>query len=475
MPKKVCVIGAGPAGLTAAYLLQKGGVDVVLCEASSKVGGMCQSFDLWGQRVDMGPHRFFSNDRRINEFWLSVIGDDYEMVDRQTRIYYNKSFFSYPLKGFEAILKLGLVQGFMCGLSYLKTRVFPAEDKGDFESWVVSRFGYRLYSIFFKTYSEKLWGIPCTELDSDFASQRIKKFSLFAALKSAFGIGTSKHKTLVNEFAFPKMGTGMVYEKMADAFVAAGGELKLSSPIKEVEKGDSKTVSAVITGAGERIECERVVSSMPLTRFVSALSEETDPIRDVLVKLKYRNTILVYSEVSRDDLFDDQWLYIHSSEVELGRITNFRNWVPGILGDSKNTILCSELWCNDDDVLWEMSDESLGKLVTKDLAVIGLATGSEILNTKVLRVPKSYPVYEKGYRDHVEKVREFLSGFSNVDVIGRYGSFKYNNQDHSILMGQYLSENILKDAGHDLWAVNTDYEGYQEATVITKTGLKSKD
>lgn len=347
----IVVIGAGPAGITAGYQLAKAGKDVIVFEAGPTVGGLAKTISLWGQRVDVGPHRFFSSDRRVNELWLEVVQRDYQMVQRLTRIYYQQKFFFYPLQPLDALKKLGVIEAIRCVLSYLKEKLLPTPLNGSFENWVVHRFGRRLFTIFFKTYSEKLWGITCQALDSDFAAQRIKKLSLFEAIKNAVWKGNkTQHKTLVDEFAYPTAGTGMVYDRMAKGVQDHGGQVRCQTPVKRV-----LTENNLITGLelmdGTIQPCDRVISSMPLSLLVTRLPEVPAAVKTAAESLKFRNTILVYLQVDQSDLFTDNWLYVHSPDLQLGRITNFRNWVPQLYGDSPHTILALEYWCNDDDAL----------------------------------------------------------------------------------------------------------------------------
>jgi protoporphyrinogen oxidase len=466
--KTVGVVGAGPAGLTAAYLLGKKGFAVDVFEADSTVGGMCRTIELWNSKVDIGPHRFFSNDKRVNELWLEVVGSDYEMVNRLTRIFYKGKYFDYPLKPVNAFVNLGPAETARCLLSYAQQRFTPNGHSEDFESWVVKRFGYRLYNIFFKTYSEKLWGIPCTELDVDFAAQRIKKLSLYEAVKNAF-FGGGGHKTLVDEFAYPLGGTGMVYQKMADRIKAANGRVYTSSPIKKITVENGKATGLVLA-SGERKTYDHVVSTMPMTHLVRTMDNVPAEVREKVDRLKFRNTIIVYLHVEGGNLFPDNWLYVHSSTLRTGRITNFRNWVPQICG-TDNTILALEFWANTDEELWTFDDARMIDLAVKDIRNTGLIGNNTILDGAVYRVPRCYPVYGKGYKENLQTIQPWLDEIENLHPIGRYGSFKYNNQDHSILMGILASENISGGHSHNLWEVNTDYESYQEATRITKTGL----
>ena len=470
MRKKIAIIGAGPAGLTAGYELCKKGHDVTVYEASEQVGGLSRTIDLWDQRIDLGPHRFFSNDKKVNELWLEVVEKDYKMVDRLTRIYYKKKFFHYPIKAFDALFKLGVWKGILCMGSYMKEKISPTKRDGSFETWVTSRFGKRLYSIFFKTYSEKLWGIPCTELDEDFAAQRIKKLSLFEAIKNALFKGKNKHKTLVDQFAYPIDGTGMVYERMAKYINENGGKVVLSTRVKGVNAKD-KIATSLSLDNGETIEYDEIVSTMPITLLMNNLPDVPEEVKAASNSLTFRNTILVFLKVDQDDLFKDNWLYVHASELQMGRITNFSNWVPEINNGQKETIVALEYWCYNEDANWKASDEELIELAKKEMAATGLAKAENINDGYVFKIPRCYPVYGKGYKEPLEKVEKYLSSIDKLSVIGRYGAFKYNNQDHSILMGLLAAENISDGKEHNLWEINTDYEDYQETATIGATGL----
>jgi protoporphyrinogen oxidase len=469
--KRVAVIGAGPAGITAAHELSKKGYEVHVFEASGNVGGLSRTIDLWGQKIDLGPHRFFSTDTKVNEAWLEVVGTDYKMVNRLTRIYYKKKFYYYPLKPFDALKKLGVGTAFLCVLSYMKERVVPVKKDGSFETWVIGRFGYRLYSIFFKTYSEKLWGIPCSELDEDFAAQRIKKLSLFGAVWSAmFSGGKTKHKTLVDQFAYPLGGTGMVYERMGEAIVQNGGKVHLNTPIQKVNNSGLK-VNSITTNSGEELFFDEIISSMPITHLVRNLNEVPETVKTAISNLKFRNTILVYLKVEGEKVFPDNWLYVHANDLQMGRITNFSNWVPEINQGQKSTIVALEYWAYNEDQLWGATDEELIRLGKEELKKTGLVNDMEISEGFVFKIPKCYPVYGRGYKEPLKVVESYLGSFEGLSVIGRYGAFKYNNQDHSILMGLLAAENIADGTKHNLWEINTDYDNYQERSTITATGL----
>jgi protoporphyrinogen oxidase len=467
-PEKVAVIGAGPAGITAAFKLQLAGVQVTLYEASSSVGGMAKSFQLWDQIVDLGPHRFFSSDPRVNSFWLESLDNEYVMVNRLTRIYYKNRFFSYPIQAMNALFGLGIIEAVRCVLSYIVVKIKPNKDESKFDTWVINRFGSRLFQIFFKSYTEKLWGIKCSVLDADFAAQRIKKLSLFEAIKGAiFGNRGNKHRTLVDEFAYPKFGAGDVYTRIADKFVTAGGQLKLSTRVNGVKLVGTR----VEITAGEDLPqlYDHVISTMPLTLLIDKIGAPSN-ILERTKELKFRNTILVYLKVSGRNPFPDQWIYVHAENLQTGRITNFRNWTETINNNQSENIICLEYWCYSHDEIWNRNDEKLVELATMELYLTNLVDKDSIQDGFVQRVPKCYPVYASGYREILEPVQEYLNGIKSITPIGRYGSFKYNNQDHSILMGLLASQNILGESYTDLWAVNTDYE-YQESTRITSTGL----
>ena len=467
---KIAIVGAGPAGLTAAYKLSCEGKLVEVYEASFSVGGMAKTIPLWGQLVDLGPHRFFSSDPRVNTLWLELADKNYSMVSRLTRILYKKKFFNYPLKPFNALSGLGLFESLYCVYSYFYAKINVKKKTDTFENWVIDRFGKRLYEIFFKSYSEKLWGIKCNELDSDFAAQRIKKLSLFEAIKSSFiKSQNTEHKTLVDEFAYPHYGSGLIYDRMAKKILENKGKIKLKTPVKSIipdSKGKNVKINLL---NGESEYFDHVISSMPITSLIQQMDAPIEII-NYSKKLKFRNTILVYLLIDESNLFPDQWIYVHSKDLKTGRITNFSNWVTSINNDKKETILCLEYWCNDDENLWTEDEGNLINLASREICQTNLVKSSSIKEGRVFRVPKCYPVYSSGYKMHLNEIQKFISKQKGIEAIGRYGSFKYNNQDHSILMGILAAENVLFGTNHNLWELNTDYE-YQESSKITKTGL----
>jgi protoporphyrinogen oxidase len=471
---RVAVIGAGPAGMTAALQLSRGGAQVTVFEADERVGGLARSLKLWGQTVDLGPHRFFCTEERVNRLWRDVVGQDYRFVNRLTRIFYEGCFYDYPLRPMNALRNMGVVNAGRCLGSYLKEKAWPScsrDANGSFESWVVNRFGRRLFEMFFKSYSEKLWGIPCDELDADFAAQRIRKFSLGEAVTSSlFPWRAARHKTLVDRFAYPLGGTGSVYLKMADRIRASGGETRLRCPVRRVMH-DGWSVSGVELADGLCEPCDHVISTMPLTLLVRSLGDIPAEVAQAVDALSFRNTVLVYLHVDSESLFDDQWIYVHAPDLLMGRVTNFRNWVPELYGEKQSTILALEYWCYTVDALWTESDQQLIDRAKSEMQATGLLGGANVLDGHVVRIPRCYPVYARGYKEHVKKIAAYLRNYRGLTAIGRYGAFKYNNQDHSILMGILAADNLLENKAHDLWSINADADSYQEAALIDETGL----
>lgn len=398
-------------------------------------------------------------DERVNAFWKDQVGGEYLLIDRLTRIFYDKKFFLYPIKAFDALSKLGLWEAFLCGMSYAAAQFKKRGEEASFEEWVSNRFGYRLYSIFFKSYSERLWGIPCTELDADFASQRIKGLNLLEVLKSSFSAKAGKkHKTLVDQFAYPDRGSGQPYENIA---AKLGSEsIHLSTPVKRIVTHDAKAIGIELAD-GSRHNFDHVVSTAPFTEMVLGIPVLSDEARLLANELTYRNTTLVYLQVKKQDVFKDNWIYVHEKAMQSGRISNFRNWSPKMWNGHDEAILALEYWSYDTDDFWKFSDERLIEQAKAEMAGTGLVDLSEILQGHVVRMHRSYPVYTRGYNKKMKVLQEAVDAIENLSFIGRNGSFKYNNQDHSILMGLLAAENIAAGTCHNLWRVNTDYD-YQE-------------
>ena len=469
--QRVVVVGAGPAGMAcAARYAEHGGAPLVL-EASPHVGGLARSFTLWGSSVDLGPHRFFSSDPVVNAYWHRHVAGDYVMVPRQTRIFYRQKFFDYPLKPQNALRNLGPVRAVAALASYLRVRVAPPREDGSLERWVARRFGWRLYRTFFKTYTEKVWGIPCTAIDADWAAQRIQGLTLWKAVRNALAGGRRNTlKTLVDEFAYPTRGNGVFYQRQREAIVAGGGEVRTSTPVRRVlveRAGDgvgrgATRVLGVELVDGSRIDADVVVSSMPITLLVKGLDGVPAPVIAAADRLRFRNTILVYLRVTRPEVFTDQWLYIHDPGLAHGRITNFNNWSSAMMGSHEQTILCLEFWCFDQDAIWSESDADLVARARREIGRTGLVVEADVAEGHVVKIPRSYPVYERGYQEPLKTVTDHLDTIEGLVAVGRYGSFKYNNQDHSILMGLLAADAIARGERPHLWDVNTE-STYQES------------
>ncbi len=417
--KDVIVIGAGPAGLSAAYELAKSGLRVAVLETSRFVGGMARSFDLWGHRVDLGPHRFLSEERRVNELWIELLGSNFSLVPRHTRILFEGKCFSYPLEALDLLRQLGIGRGYRSFLSFARQKLSGTSDVGDLEQWLIGHFGEYLYNIFFRPYSEKLWGVPCREIDPDFAGQRIRKLDLFEVVRSMMPLAAVRHRTLATVFGYPHGGAGALYERMADRIRMWHGEVLFEKQVKALEVSDGR-VQRIVLENGETYRSEYVVSSMPLTHLLRGISTTPDVLLAPLNRLRFRTTHLVYLRVAGKDLFPDQWIYVQSPEMRIGRITNYDNW-GGENRAVPDTVLSAELWSSPGEILHGATDARLIEQTSQELESSGLLGGAPILERKVIRVPKCYPILYRGYKNDLAPIRTFLNRIPNLLVIGRYG------------------------------------------------------
>jgi protoporphyrinogen oxidase len=473
--RTVVIIGAGPAGLTAAYELGKACVASVVLEQEGAVGGLAKTVNHKDFRFDIGGHRFYTKVKAAADIWREVLpAADFLRRKRLSRIYYNKRFFHYPLRASSMLFNLGLWNGCLILLSYLRARARPSPSEQTFEQWVTNRFGKRLYNIFFKSYTEKVWGIPCSEITAEWAAQRIKGLSLSVVLKDIFrqhahdDKGTTV-KTLIKDFDYPRLGPGMMWETMAGLVRETGGKIKLGARVEKIH-WTRDTVEAVETETSGRVETVRgthFISSMPIRELVNKLSPA--PPASILAaadRLQYRDFLTVVLIVNARDLFPDNWIYIHDPEVRIGRVQNFKNWSPDMVPDQNKTCLGLEYFCFEGDGLWNMSDEQLIELGKRELEKLGLLKSADVEEGTVVRVPKAYPVYDSTYRESLETLRRFFGNLSNLQLVGRNGMHKYNNQDHSMMTAVLAVKNIL-GANYDLWEVNTDNE-YQEECEATR-------
>jgi len=468
MLKKVAIIGAGPAGLTAAYLLAKGGQEVMVFEKDPKyVGGISRTESYKGYHFDIGGHRFFSKSKEVEDFWTEILGDEMLERPRSSRIYYNGKFFSYPLAAFEALSKLGIIESTLCVLSYLKAKVFPVKNPANFEDWVVNQFGRRLFNIFFKTYTEKVWGIPCKEISADWAAQRIKGLSLSSAIWNALfkpKAGKNKGKvikTLIDSFRYPKYGPGMMWETCAAKCKAMGVQIEMNCGVKDIALTGNKW--KVDTTNGSLDGFDYVLSSAPMRELIAHVSPRfPEHAFSSSQHLGYRDFLTVVLICKDEDAFTDNWIYIHDPSVKVGRIQNFKSWSPYMVPDPAMACYGLEYFCFEGDGLWTSSDEQLINLAKKEIQQIGLTHDSAVVDGYVVRQPKAYPVYDQTYKENVEAVREALKNYPGLYLVGRNGMHKYNNQDHSMMTAMLAAKNIIAGKElYDLWDVNEDAEYHE--------------
>jgi protoporphyrinogen oxidase len=457
----VVVVGAGPAGLTAALQLAEQGVPVLVVEANQRVGGLAQTIEYKGYRFDIGGHRFFTKVAAVRDLWRSMLGSNFLRRPRLSRILFEGRLFDYPLKPFSAMLGLGVIRSAAILLSYLWAQLRPAHPETSFEDWVANRFGKKLYRIFFETYTEKVWGVPCRTISARWAAQRIQGLSLRTAIINRLAPFLSRRrsspiKTLIDEFEYPRLGPGMMWEAFTARIQELGGSVLLNARVSTLIH-DGRTVGAVEIehGSGRtRQSASSIISTMPLTQLVKSLGSAPSMVQQAAGKLKYRDFITVAVIVDRPHLFPDNWIYVHDPAVKMGRIQNFKNWSPDMVPDPSKTCLGLEYFCTLDDGLWSLTDSELVALATLELRIIGVADPASILDAVVVRVPRAYPVYDRDYEDAVKVIREYVEGFRNLQTIGRNGTHTYNNQDHSMVMGILAARNVCGET-NDLWAIDS--------------------
>jgi protoporphyrinogen oxidase len=479
----VFIIGAGPAGLTASYLLTKEGVSTTVIEADPfYVGGISRTVNYKNFLFDIGGHRFFSKSKEVVELWKEILPNDFISRPRLSRIYYDGKYYSYPLKAFEALTNLGIIESALCVLSFMYKQAFPNENPETFHEWVANQFGERLFSIFFKTYTEKVWGMSCDEISADWAAQRIKGLDLWSAMANALrksvlpakagkestqsGDGTII-KTLIESFEYPRRGPGMMWEAAAATIKAGGGKIHMGTSLD----GLFYDASSMLWNIGAKtVACEiktftakHVISSAPIQQLIGSINPP--PVcKHAADKLRYRDFLTVALVVEKPDLFPDNWIYVHEPRVKVGRIQNYRSWSPEMVPDEKLACLGLEYFCFEGDGLWSSTDAELIALARKELTKIGLAADHEVRDGCVMRQTKAYPVYDDAYKFHIDIVREDLAAnYPNLHLVGRNGMHKYNNQDHAMMTAMLTVKNIIAgDARFDVWGVNEDAE-YHEA------------
>ena len=464
----VVIVGAGPAGLTAAYQLAKAGKPATVLEADSVVGGISRSAERDGWRFDIGGHRFFTKVHAVEELWHEILPDeDFLLRPRMSRIYYNGKYYDYPLKARNALSNLGVVESTRCVGSYVWARVRPPKDQTNLEGWVVARFGHRLYRTFFKTYTEKVWGVPATELQADWAAQRIKNLSLSKAVWNALLPKRNQKDitSLIEEFQYPKYGPGMMWEQCREKVQALGTKVLMNTAATKVRHAGGAAVAVVATsddGTETEYPCSAVISSMPITALLRAMDPPVPAeVKRAADDLHYRDFLTIALVVPQAAGFPDNWIYIHSPDVKVGRIQNFGEWSPYLVKDGK-TCLGLEYFVFEGDEYWTMADEALVELGKKELSLLGLVDPSQVEAGYVVRMPKAYPYYDADYLANVDILRRWLAEHApNVHPVGRNGMHKYNNQDHSMYTAMLTVENLL-GADHDVWSVNVDEDYHEE-------------
>ena len=463
------IIGAGPAGLTAAYQFAKHGVTSTILEATAEIGGISQTVQRDGWRFDIGGHRFFTKVGAVRDLWHEILGsEDFLVRPRMSRIYYRGKFYDYPLNIRNALSNLGPVEAARCAASYAWARLRPPADQSSFEGYMAAQFGWRLYRTFFKTYTEKVWGVPATEIQADWAAQRIKNLNLLRAVTN--GLVPRRRPTsitsLIDSFEYPRHGPGMMWERCADLVRARGARMLLEHRVVAVRHRGGRAESVVARTGGDDLEigCSSVISSMPLPSLLESMDPAPPPeVLEAARGLEFRDFLTVALAVPADVAFADNWIYIHSPDVRVGRVQNFRSWSPHMVPDNDMTCLGLEYFVFEGDDLWTAPDEELVSLAARELETLQLAPADAVAGGWVVRMPKAYPMYSRGYQRHVEVLKSWLeANASNVWPVGRNGMHRYNNQDHSMFTAMLTVENIVLGAAHDIWSVNVESEYHEE-------------
>jgi protoporphyrinogen oxidase len=458
---RVVILGAGPAGLTAAYELSNLGIDCVVLEQDAVVGGLARTVEHKGFRFDIGGHRFYTKVSLVQQIWRDVLGEDLLTRKRLSRIYYKSRFFQYPLEPFDAFRGLGALETFRCGLSFLRSRFFPKLPERDFETWVSNRFGRRLFETFFKSYTEKVWGMDCRKIGAEWAAQRIQGLSLWSLLRDAvFPPSGKKIKTLIKDFQYPRLGPGMLWSRMREIVEQRGVPVILNAAVESVQWQAGKIIS--VQAGGETYRGGQFISSIPIRALIEKLNPVAPPALSAAAgKFNYRDFILVALMVRGRNLFPDNWIYLHDPAITAGRVQNYGNWSPEMTPDPDLTCLGVEYFCNTSDAIWKTANEELIAMAKREMAQLGLLQAQDVVDGAVVRMPKAYPVYDDGYRDGLAAARNFLAAVPNLQLVGRNGMHRYNNQDHSMLTAILAARNVA-GAHFDLWNLSVD-EDYLEA------------
>ncbi|MGF1456395.1 MAG: NAD(P)/FAD-dependent oxidoreductase [Alphaproteobacteria bacterium] len=464
-PGQTIVIGAGPAGLSAAYELARNDIQPIVFEQDDIVGGISRTQCYKGYHFDMGGHRFFTKSKEVNRMWREVLGEAFLLRPRLSRIYYESKFYSYPPQMMNAFRGFGLVKSVDVVASYVRWQMFPHRKVETFEHWVTNAFGRRLFQIFFKTYTEKVWGMGCDELRAEWAAQRIKNLSLRTVALNMVKKGAGKAKSLIEQFHYPRQGPGMMWRAFSDHVEAKGGRVHLNTSVDRIEHEGGRVTAVAVTRDGQQdtVPVDQLYSSTPVTTLIRMLSPQPPAeIMKAADTLRYRDFLTVCLILDKDDLFPDNWIYIHDSAVQVGRIQNFKNWSPHMVPDQKTSSLGLEYFCNQGDELWTKTDAELIELASNELETIGLASKKDVTDGVVYRIPYAYPVYDADYRDALDTLKDYLETFENLQTVGRNGLHRYNNQDHSMLTGVYAVRNVLGQSDVDVWKINGEDDYHEE-------------
>jgi protoporphyrinogen oxidase len=469
-PLPVAVLGAGPAGLAAALALVRAGRPAVLVEREDGVGGLARTVLRNGYRFDLGGHRFYTRLPEVRALWEDLVGRDLLVRQRRSRILFHGRYFDYPLTASSAFAGLGAVESARILASYLSARARPIRPERSLADWVTNRFGRRLFETFFRTYTEKLWGIPCEQIGAAWAAQRIRGLSLRAAVADMLRRGAGGQRTLVTEFQYPRLGPGMLWERMREEFEARGGTTLLRHRVLRVrhEGGRVFAVDAAGPDGEVAVAVAGAVSTVPVRDLAAALSPAMPEAEAAARALRHRAFIEVALVLEGEDPFPDTWLYLHDRDIAAGRVQNFRAWSPELVPVAGHACLGLEYFCSAGDALWSQPDAALAALAEKDLATLGFG-GRRVLEAHVVRMADAYPVYDEGFAERIATVARELAPLSNLALAGRNGMHRYNNMDHAIRSGMLAAENIL-GATHDLWAADLD-DGYLEPAEVEPRAL----
>ena len=481
---KAIIVGAGPAGLTAAYELSKKGQPTLVLESDTQyVGGISRTVEYHGYRFDIGGHRFFSKSQEVEDLWTEILGADLLQRPRSSKIYYRGEFYSYPLKTFEALRKLGFLESTLCVLSFLKARLTPTRQPKSFEDWVVNQFGERLFRIFFKTYTEKVWGMSCKEISADWAAQRIKGLSLGLSDQKrdpakeankrsrAGGENADRHLSVSTPWARDDVGNlrgKSAQHGRRDIARSKRNGLPLGRGVTNMDRDRAHS-----EGALEKYRAEHVISSMPIRHLVSQIEP---PLPEAALQaaqaLRYRDFLTVGLILREKNRFSDNWIYIYDPAVKVGRVQNYKSWSPEMVPDPAFCSYGLEYFCFEGDGLWTMPDEDLKTLAKKEIEQVGLGAAADVVDSCVIRQAKAYPVYDDDYRQHIATIREALAAHCpNLHLVGRNGMHKYNNQDHAMITAMLAARNIIAgEQIYDLWAVNEDAEYHESGRASEPSG-----